>query len=128
MYKGATRGGLFLVRAFVGALGRGLYRWFAVRSLAILDGRLVKVVAEGSRGSEQRVREAGILGNILKGTWQNMPGEPKSSVNNDQCLRSAEEAIAVAMRDAEVVVEEILTVCGNWLMKPFERFRISKNA
>ena len=63
-----------------------------------------------------------------KGTWQNMPGGPKPSVSDDQSLRSAEVAIAVAMRDAEVVVEEILAVGGDWLMKPFERFRKSKNA
>ena len=48
-----------------------------------------------------------------KGTWQNMPGGPKPSVSDDQGLRSAEVAIAVAMRDAEVVVEEIVAVGGN---------------
>ena len=48
-----------------------------------------------------------------KGTWQKMPGGPKPFVSDDQDLRSAEEAIAVAMRDAEVVVEEIVAVGGN---------------
>ena len=63
-----------------------------------------------------------------KGTWQNMPGGLKPSVSDDQDLRSAEVAIAVAMRDAEVVGEEIVAVGGNWLMKPFERIIKSKNA
>ena len=57
-----------------------------------------------------------------------MPRGPKPSVSDDQSLRSAEVAIAVAMRDAEVVVEEIVAVGGNWLMTPFERFIKSKNA
>ena len=48
-----------------------------------------------------------------KGTWKNMPGEPEPSVSDDQSLRSAEVAISVAMRDAEVVVEEIVAVGGN---------------
>ena len=45
VYEDTTRGGgLFLSRG----------------------GRLIKVVAEGIRGSEQRVREAGVWGHLLR--------------------------------------------------------------